>query len=220
MRKVYHTEKSSLGLAVAVIFSLGVTAVIFCIIPFTHIINKPGKNLELRKTSAADLTPPQEEKTEAAPPEPEKQKDEAPPEPQLVDAPQKMVISADLETGLGTGPGLLGFSDVRNLTAAQPIEKEVFDASELEKKPGAVSQVQPAYPPELRKAKIEGTVTVAFIVNENGRVEDARVENSSRPEFEKPTLEAIRRWRFTPGQKAGQPVRTYCRKPFRFSVPS
>ena len=31
-------------------------------------------------------------------------------------------------------------------------------------------------------------------------------------------LDAIRKWRFSPGQKDGQPVRTYIRVPMRFRV--
>jgi protein TonB len=90
--------------------------------------------------------------------------------------------------------------------------------SELEKRPEAVSQIAPVYPPELRKAKIEGSVTLIFVLNESGHVEEPRVENSSRPEFEKPALEAIRKWRFRPGMKSGQAVRTYIRIPMRFRV--
>src|SRR5678815_5058564 len=80
MRKVYNSDKSSLGFAFSIVFSLAMTGAIFCILPFTHIIAKPGKNLELRKASAADLPPPQEDETHTSPPEPEKQQQEAPPD--------------------------------------------------------------------------------------------------------------------------------------------
>ena len=73
---------------------------------------------------------------------------------------------------------------------------------------------------ELKKAKIEGIVTLVFVLNEEGRVEDPRVENASRPEFEKAALEAVRRWRFRPGEKDGKPVRTYIKQPLRFRVGS
>jgi TonB family protein len=55
-----------------------------------------------------------------------------------------------------------------------------------------------------------------FVLSESGRVEDLRIESSSRPEFEPPALEAVRRWRFKPGEKNGEPVRTYMRLPIRF----
>ena len=148
------------------------------------------------------------------------QKQDAPPEPQLADTPQQIPITADLDVAAGSGGALAGFGEVRALTATQSIQDETFDVSELEKKPEAISQVAPVYPGELRKAKIEGSVTLVFILNEDGRVEEPRVENSSQPEFEKPALEAIRKWRFRPGKKAGQAVRTYVRIPMRFRVAS
>ena len=219
MRKVYHVEKSSLGFAVALAVSLSFTGVLFCIIPFTHIIAKPGQTLELRKTTSADVPPPPDETTAATPPETEAPP-EAPPEPQLAEAPPPIAISADLEVAAGSGGALSGFGEVRALAAAQPIQDETFDVTELEKRPEAVSQAAPVYPPARRKAKIEGLVTLVFILDENGRVEEPRVENSSRPEFEKPALDAIRKWRFRPGMKAGKAVSTYVRMPMRFRVSS
>jgi len=140
------------------------------------------------------------------------------PEPQLTETQQQIPLSADLEVAVGSGGALAGFGEIRALTSAQEIQDETFDVTELEKRPEAVSQVAPAYPPELRKAKIEGTVTLVFVLSEEGRVEEPRIENSSRPEFEKPALEAIRKWRFRPGEKDGQAVRTYIRVPMRFRV--
>jgi protein TonB len=217
MRKVYQAKGNSIGLPVAVTIAVGITAIIFCIIPFSHIVNKPGRSFDIVKTSAVDLPPPTEEKDQPPPPEAEKPP-EAQPAPQLTDAPQQIPLSADLEVAVGSGGALAGFGDIRALTAAQAIQDETFDVSELEKKPEPVSQVAPTYPSELRKAKIEGSVTLVFILSEEGRVEEPRVENSSRPEFEKPALEAIRKWRFRPGMTDGQAVRTYVRIPMRFRV--
>jgi protein TonB len=217
MRKVYQKESRFARLPVAVIAGAGITAVLFGFIPFAHRIAKPERSLELRSAAAVELPPPVEEQVEAPPTEMEKPP-EAPPEPQLVDAPQNIPISADLEVAVGSGGVLAGFGEIRALTAAQTIQDETFDVSELEKRPEPVSQVAPAYPSELRKAKIEGLVTLMFVLNEDGRVEDPRVESSSRPEFEKPALEAVKRWRFRPGMKDGQPVRTYIKYPIRFRV--
>lgn len=219
MRKVYHHDKSGAGLALAVFFSVGFTAMLFGFIPFAHRINKPERTLELVKTSTADLPPPQEAEPPPPPVEEEKPR-EAEPEPQLAEAQQQIPLSADLEVALGSGGALAGFGDIRSLSAAQTIQEETFDVSELEKRPESVTEVAPGYPAELRKAKIEGVVTVLFVINEDGRVEDPRVENSSRPEFEKPALEAIRKWRFRPGTKGGQSVRTFVKKPFRFRAPA
>ncbi len=219
MRKVYQNEKSAAGFAIAVVFSVGFTALLFGFIPFAHRVNKPEKTLELRKTSAADLPPPAEENT--PPPQVEEQKPpEAAPEPQLAETQQAIPLSADLEVATGSGAGVLNVNEIRSLTAATAIKDEAFDVTDLEKRPEAVSQVAPAYPAELKKSKVEGVVTLLFVLDETGRVEDPRVENSTRPEFEKPALEAIRKWRYSPGMKDGQAVRTYIKVPIRFRMPA
>jgi protein TonB len=217
MRKVYQNERQFARLPVAIIFGVGFTAVLFGFIPFAHRIAKPEKSLELRTTSAVEAPPPVEE--EIAPPPPEAEKPpEAAPEPQLAETQQQIPLSADLEVALGSGGTLAGFGEIRSLTAAEAVQEDTFDVAELEKRPEAVSQVAPTYPEALRKAKVEGVVTLIFVLDETGKVEDPRVENSTRPEFEKPALDAIRKWRFSPGQKDGQAVRTYIRVPLRFRV--
>jgi protein TonB len=215
MRKVYHNERS-----VAAVFSACFTALLFGILPFAHQVAKPDKTLELRKASVADVPPPEEEKDEAPPPEPEAPKDSAP-EPQLAETQQQIPMSADLEVALGSGGALAGYGEVQAMTAmAEETGSDAFDVADLEKRPEVIAQVAPTYPAELRKAKVEGTVTLVFLLDETGRVEDPRVDASSRPEFEKPAMDAIKRWRFKPGQKDGQPVKTYLRQTLRFRVAS
>lgn len=218
MRKVYQKERNPLGLALAIFASVGLTALLFAVIPFAHRLNKPEKKLELAPTAAVES----EEQVEEAPPpeiEPEDKPPEAAPEPELAEAEQAIPLSADLEVATGTGGALDGFGgNIRSLTGPSEVVQDAFDVRDLEKRPEPTSQVAPAYPAELRKAKVEGVVTLVFVLDETGRVEDPRVENSSRPEFEKPALDAIRKWRFSPGMKDGQPVRTYIRIPMRFRV--
>lgn len=216
MRKVFHNKSQSSGLPIALAGAAAITAALFCILPFSHLVNKPTRTLELRKTSAANLPPPPEQET--PPPTVEEQKPEAQPEPQLAETQQRIPLTADLEVAAGSGGALAGFGEIRAMSAAESTQQDVFDAGELQKRPEAVSQVAPTYPAELRKAKIEGAVTLVFVLGEDGRVEDPRVENSSRAEFEKPALDAIRKWRFRPGMKDGQPVRTFIRMPMRFRV--
>lgn len=219
MRKVYQVSSGSSGWIPAILISVSFTLLLFCIIPFSHVVAKPKRILEIRKTSLADLPPPAE--AEAPPPPPPEQNEEEAPPPLLAEeAPQPVPLMADLDAAMGSGgilPGLIAAP-----AAAADVGKALdsFDVSELEQRPQPVSQVSPGYPAELRKAKIEGTVTVAFVVTEDGRVDDPRVEKSSRPEFEKYAIEAIRKWRFKPGMKEGKPVQCYLRQPFRFRAPS
>ncbi len=217
MRKVYHTQKSSAGLAISVMISAAMTLGLFGFLPFAHQVVKPDKSLELRKASVADLPPPVEEEPPAPPPDTEKPP-ETPPDPQLSEAPQQIALNTDLDVAVGSGGTLAGFGEAQQMTAVEAVQETTFDVADLEKRPEAVSQVPPTYPAELRKAKIEGSVTLVFVLNEEGRVEEARVENSSRAEFEKPALDALKRWRFKPGEKDGVAVKAYMRLPMRFRV--
>jgi len=217
MRKVYQNESHFSRLAIAIIFGVGFTGILFGFIPFAHRVANPNRSLELRTASVVELPPPVEEAAPPPPPEAEKPP-EAAPEPLLAETQQQIPLTADLEVALGSGGALAGFGEIRSLTAAEAVQEDTFDVAELEKRPEPVSQVAPAYPEALRKAKVEGQVTLIFVLDETGKVEDPRVENSTRPEFEKPALDAIRKWRFSPGQKDGQAVRTYIRVPLRFRV--
>src|SRR5262245_44834008 len=114
MRKVFHQESSSAGVAVAVFFGVSFTALLFGFIPFAHRVNKPSSAVELVRTSAVELPPP--EKEESHPPEQEEEKPpEAPPEPQLTETPQQLPLNADLEVALGSGGALPGFGEIRAL---------------------------------------------------------------------------------------------------------
>lgn len=219
MRKVYRASNSSWAILASISFSLVATLAIFLILPFTHIVARPERHLELRKASAVDLPPPMEE----PPPPPAEQtaQEDAPPPPTMDDAPQSIPVMADLDVAVGGGGFLPGFVASGSGMAANDTGgvNEVFSAADLEERPQAAAQVPPAYPNELRRAKVEGSVTVAFVVDETGMVEDPRVEKSSHPEFEKAALDAIRKWRFRPGRKEGQAVRSYIVQTFRFRPP-
>ena len=218
MRKVYQPAESSARPVVCAVAGLFTTVLLFVAIPFSHHMAKPSRVLELRKTSVADLPPPQEE-TPPAPPEPEKQAEEVAPPEMGDDIAPPAPLMADLEVAVGAGGYLPGFvASAGASTEDLGTALDTFDVSELEKRPEVVAQVAPTYPAEMRKARIEGAVTVVFLLTEEGRVEDPRVENSTHPEFEKPALEAVRRWRFRPGMKDGQAVKTHMRLPLRFRV--
>ncbi len=219
MRKVYQTSDSKRGVVISVVCSIAATLSIFLVLPFTHIVAKPERHLELRKASAVDLPPPVEEEP---PPPPEQQaQEEVPPPPTMDDLPQQIPVIADLDVAVGAGGFLPGFMASAGGPSSEEAEavNDVFGVADLEERPQPSAQFPPAYPNEMRRAKVEGSVTLAFVVDESGRVEDPRVEKSSHPEFERSALEAIRKWKFRPGRKDGQPVRAYLVQTFRFRPP-
>lgn len=94
----------------------------------------------------------------------------------------------------------------------------VFASSKLDERPKPSFQASPKYPPEMHRAGITGQVTVDFIVDSNGDVQNAYALNSSRREFESAAVEAVRAWKFKPGSKDGRNVNTHMQVPIIFSL--
>ncbi|WP_438483323.1 energy transducer TonB [Oleiharenicola lentus] len=72
--------------------------------------------------------------------------------------------------------------------------------------PKLLKVVQPKYPDLAVKTRMTGTVNVSAIVDESGRVAEAKVVSSSWPLFEASALEAISQWIFSPAKKDGRPI--------------
>lgn len=82
----------------------------------------------------------------------------------------------------------------------------------------SAEQSPPYYPTGLRKSEMEGTVIMQFVVDEKGNVKDPEAVRSTHPLFEKSCIQAIPRWRFTPGTLNGKPVLTRVRIPIPFRI--
>lgn len=74
--------------------------------------------------------------------------------------------------------------------------------------PELLKQVDPIYPDEARKARIEGDVLVEAIVDIDGKPVQMRVLQipAKGYGFEESALEAVEQWRFRPGMRNGKPV--------------
>ena len=218
MRRVYSPPPSNAWTGVRSAGAVLITLGVFLVLPLTQLVSSYAKrDLFITKVDSTVMQA-QPSVDEAQPPPPA---DEPPPEqpPVLSDTAQPMAITVDLEVAVGSGGALAMNLFGGSADAARDLA-QALDVSDLDKPPTLIAAVPPAYPPELRKARIEGVVSVVFLLSENGVVEDARVESSSRSEFERPALEAIRRWRFKAGMKDGAAVKTYMRQPIRFRVAS
>lgn len=194
------------------------TLAVFLVLPLTQMVSARREAvLAVRSAELAPVDQPPE--AEALPPPPPA--DEAPPEPppSLAEAAPPLSLNVSLDVAFGSGGVLAGAVNWLQEAATQVGGADAFSAADLERHPEMLAAVPPNYPESLRRARVEGTVTLAFVVDETGRVQDPRVESSTRPEFEAPALEALRKWRFKPGYKDGQPVRAYLRQTIRFRMP-
>jgi protein TonB len=100
--------------------------------------------------------------------------------------------------------------------AADDKLEKAFSLAEIDQKPRAVFQGSPLYPAELRGKKLEGVVTVTFVVDATGKVSNPHAQKSSHAAFEKPALDAVKQWKFEPAIKSGQRVGCKMRVDIRF----
>ena len=192
-------------------FGIGVSVVIFLAIPLTQLFLSYDEAPEaIDRLEVAPPPPPPPLEDEKPPPPPEEEK----PPPEL-DTPPPPITLEQLEMALepGIGNSLAGDFALPtfNVTSKDLGGLEIFDINDLEKKPMARSQAPPRYPPNAKRQGLQGRVTAEFIIDENGDVIQVTITRSTDPIFEKPTIDAIRRWKFTAGEKDGRKVKTRTR---------
>jgi TonB family protein len=72
--------------------------------------------------------------------------------------------------------------------------------------PSAIQKVDPAYPIELMRRNIGGTVSLYAVIHSDGSVGDVRVLRGVDERLDKYASAALSRWRFIPATKNGSPI--------------
>ena len=72
--------------------------------------------------------------------------------------------------------------------------------------PEATQKVDPAYPLELMRRNIQGTVTLYAVIRNDGSVSDVRVLRGIDDQLDQYARAALARWHFRPATKNGAPV--------------
>jgi len=159
---------------------------------------------------------PPEQVQEIRPPEEEQEEEEI----EEMEVERQLPTLQQLELSMNTDLSGLGSSDftVPTFDFSSEIGEVIFELKDLTRQPRPLSQRPPIYPPELQRARIEGEVTLQFVVNPDGSTSNIIVENSSNPAFEEPTIRAVRAWRFEPGEKDGKKVRARVRIKIPFTI--
>ncbi len=200
----------------AVSFGVVLTFLVFFALPFMEIVAGLGqKKLNVRTVEVAQPPPPPPVMEEPPPPE-EPPPEEKPPEA----APEQNLSLSDLELAMnpgGIGDGSAGAISDALANAAQSAADQLFQGAGSDKKPRATAQPQPKYPAALKRQKLEGVVVVSFVVDANGRVLNPRVEQAAHPAFGREAMEAVKNWRFEPGERGGKKVPMKVRQSIRFS---
>ena len=204
--------RSSLALVLAV----GCTAFFFMVLPLLQAINSPFQGGSVGRAMEVVTVPP-------PPPPPIEEPDEPEPEPepeppQMDSTPEPLDIS-QLEVMLNPGFGdFLGGDfgvQLKSAMASSEEMKEIFSSSELDQKARRLSVVQPRLTSTLLR-QTPATVVIIFVVDENGRVQDPKVQRTTNSAFDRSALAAIRQWKFEPAKAQGRPVSSRLRQSFSF----
>ena len=87
--------------------------------------------------------------------------------------------------------------------------------------PLATHKVDPAYPAELMRRNVQGTVTLYAVIHSDGRVGEVKVLSGIDDRLDQYALAALERWRFQPATRNGSPVdlEAVIQIPFRVQRP-
>ncbi len=119
-----------------------------------------------------------------------------------------------------------GFSDGADLAMADATRQlmgdlggAVVDEADVQAPPLPIDRSPPAFPARARALGQSGSVTVSFVVDVDGSTQDVLVIEASAPGvFDDAVTDAVRTWRFNPGQQEGAPVAVRVRQTLRFDL--
>jgi len=209
--------KKLLDSGFVVLGAVVLTLAFFLVLPVIQSINQPPRDqISLQTADTAQLEPPPPEQEE--PPEEEEEEEEQPPELEEQSKPMDLseleaAMNADFATGIG-GAGTIKI----NINPGGPGSgglDSLFDSSQLDQPARAIHQPAPSMTERMRR-RAPGAVYIILLINDRGRVEHAKVTRSSDPVFEQPALSAVKRWKFEPARRGGEPVSSRLRVPITF----
>jgi protein TonB len=133
--------------------------------------------------------------------------------PSLVDVPSVVPVDAFVQQLTPPPPpGLTPSKGAITIPVTKPGANfgrgigNLFNIGDLDQQPVARVRQTPTYPYDMRRAGINGSVVVEFIISTEGDVIQTQVIRSSHREFEMPALQAVQKWKFKPGRRRGQVV--------------
>ena len=212
MSRLKRLVKEALHRLVVSFGAIALTLAFFLLLPLMQqISNKPDADTTVRGQVAVEPPPPE-------PPEQEQQQEKEEKEPELESQPEPMNLSnlsmALDASSIGTDVGNALQVNIQDQLSGEAGGEDMFQLGNVDQRARAVHKPSPVVTDEVR-AQTPGTATAILLVNEQGRVEKARIEQASHPVFKQPTLDAVRGMRFKPAKRDGEPVKARQRITYR-----
>jgi len=177
--------------------------------------NEPPKRLAQAKEEVMqfEMPPLEEEKVDEVEELTEEPIETVMAPPSLVDVPSVVPVDAFVQQLTPPPPpGLVPSKGAITIPVTKPGANfgkgigNLFNIGDLDQQPVARVRQAPSYPYDMRRAGINGSVVVEFIISTEGDVIQTQVIKSSHREFEMPALQAVQKWKFKPGRRRGQVV--------------
>lgn len=199
----------------AIIGAVLISVMLFILIPFSQMLSFHKDVNKVIPIEWMESPPP----PPLPPPPPPEEDDIEEDDPELEEEHKQLPLDI-IETMINTELTYEGrfYIGVPDFELTGNIDDITFNIEDLDEVPTVSSSVHPVYPPQLRRLGIGGRIVITFIVDESGFVRLPRIESSTDYAFDKYALDAIKKWRFTPGIKKGKKVKTRMRLPINFSV--
>lgn len=133
----------------------------------------------------------------------------APARPNLIQAPELDFKMPDLSLQLATSATPAPLSAIA----------DSYAPDDLDVQPVLSYQAPPVYPYRARRMNINGQVRIQFEVATDGSVRKVRILQSEPPGvFDQAVLDAVRTWRFRPGELLGEQVVTRMNRTIVFNL--
>jgi protein TonB len=81
-----------------------------------------------------------------------------------------------------------------------------------------VSRTGIPYPRRAKEAGLEGTVSLVLHIGRTGKVLDVSVISSPSPLFNKPVIQTVKKWKFTPAKNSGVAVQVRMKQNVAFKL--
>lgn len=151
-------------------------------------------------------------------PEPEKIAISARPA-QTKPKPFKPRLAFQLNPKLPLGPSSLAMPSLETFSIEAPVLKSHYSMTELDTPLTPLVKIPPIYPMKAMRRGIQGAVTVRFLVNARGLVEEPEiVESNPKDLFEAAVISCVSQWKFKPGTIDGMAVATLVQTTIRFRL--
>ena len=116
-----------------------------------------------------------------------------------------LVVSSAARAGSGEVP-IVDDAEIPPGVSCEPADDYWTADDDGNSPPVLVERTEPIYPIALRRNDVEGEVTFRAVICTDGVPRRFEIDSEKGRGFRDEALKAVRRWRYRPAQRAGEPV--------------